>query len=227
MGTDVIPSTFNPSFSFSESKSDSLSSFIKTCTQRASHVYTHVASEPSIPTEGIPRTLDIFSAPTPANEAFLAEMSTLVNYLDSTSASDRFAALELTGIPKLAASYGRSSEQYKLATETLHAAIEAALADTSVKLALITYAPSTKKRSSLLVAESKPSQQPATAFSSCFSSLFSCTDATNDCSGHGQCTNTTRAGQTCFVCDCTTTISEAGKVQNWVGEMCQRKDVSG
>ncbi|KAF8550851.1 hypothetical protein OG21DRAFT_1499527 [Imleria badia] len=227
---DVVPSTFKPSFSFSESQSESLSSFLQTCSRRASHVYTYVASEPSIPTQGIPRTLDIFSAPTPANEAFLAEISTLVNYLDSLPASDRFAALELTGIPKLVALYGRSSEQYTLATDTLRAAIAAALVDKSVRLALVTYPPSTQRRSPLLAdqsAKNTPSLGPVKGLSSCFSSFVSCTDATNDCSGHGQCTNTTRAGQECFVCACTTTVSEAGKLQNWAGEMCERRDVSG
>ena len=157
-------------------------------------------------------------------------MSTLINYLDSTPASDRFAALELSGISKLAASYGTSSEQYKLATETLQAAIEVALADKLVHFALVTYAPSTRRRSPSLAdqaVEATPSLLPITAPSSCFSSSLVCADATNDCSGHGQCTNTTRAGQECFVCACTTTISEAGKVQNWVGEMCERRDVSG
>ncbi|KAI9571753.1 hypothetical protein HD554DRAFT_2203303 [Boletus coccyginus] len=194
---DVVPSTLKQSFSFPESQSDSLSSFIKTCNRRASHVYTYVANEPAIPTQGIPRTLDIFSVPTPANEAFLAEMSTLVNYLDSIPASDGPA------------------EQYKLATDTLRASIDAVLADKSVHLALVT------RRSPLLA------DQPVKALSSCFSSLLACTGSTNDCSGHGQCTNTTRAGQECFVCACTTTISAAGKVQNWAGEMCERKDVSG
>lgn len=219
--TDVVPSTFQPSFSFSESNSESLSSFIKTCNQRAAHVYTYVAGEPSMPTQGTPRTLDIFSAPTPANEAFLSEMATLVNYLDATPPTDRFAALALTGITKLAAVYGTSSEQYNLATETLRATIEIALADTSMRLAVITYAP-TKKRSALLT-----EQSAVKALSSCFSSLISCADATNECSGHGQCTNATRAGQACFVCACTTTVSGAGKVQNWAGEMCERRDVSG
>lgn len=200
-------------------------------------MYTYIASEPSIPTQGIPRALDAFSAPSSSNEAFLAEMSTLVTYFDSLPASDRFAALELTGVPKLAESYGRSSEQYKLAVDALRASIDAALtADGgSVRLALITYAPSKQRRSASLTdqaVEVTPSlQSPAKSLSqlqsSCYSSILDCAEATGDCSSHGQCVNTTRAGQECFVCACTTTVSEAGKVQNWVGEMCQRKDVSG
>lgn len=221
--TDVVPSTFKSSFSLSEPRRESLSSFVKTCNQRASHVYTYVAGETSLPAEGIPRTLDIFSAPTPANEAFLAEITMLVNYLDAT-VPDRFAALELTSITKLAESYGKSSDQYELATETLRTAIEVALADSSVRLALITYAPNMKKRSPQVA---DPSPQPVKVPSSCFSSWLDCFDATNGCSGHGQCTNTTRAGQACFSCACQTTVSEAGKVQNWAGEMCERRDVSG
>ena len=111
-----------------------LSSFLRTCRPlRTSHAYTSDAGEPSISTQGTPRMLDIFSAPTPANETFLAEMSMLanLNYLDSILASDCFVALELTGIPKLAASYGRSSKQYKLTTDTLRASIDAVLADKS------------------------------------------------------------------------------------------------
>ncbi|KAI9571751.1 hypothetical protein HD554DRAFT_2312059 [Boletus coccyginus] len=181
---NVVPSTLKQSFSFLESQSDSLSSFIKTCNRRASHVYTYVASEPAIPTRGIPRTLDIFSIP----------------------ASNGFVALELTAIAKLAGSYGRSSEQYKLATDTLRASIDAVLAGSPC---------------------AKYPEKESSALSSCFSSLLACTGSTNDYSGHGQCTNTTRAGQECFVCVYTTTISAAGKIQNWAGEMCERKDVSG
>ncbi|KAF8134244.1 hypothetical protein EV363DRAFT_1322860 [Boletus edulis] len=195
---DIVPSAFQPSFSFSEPSSDALVFSLKTCHRRASHVYAHVAGEPVIPSHGIPRTLDMFSTPTPANEAFLAEISTL----------DHFAALEVTGISKLAASYGRSSEHYKFAADTLRATIEAILADKSVRLALVTYAPS--------AVEVTRSLQPVKALSSCFSSLFTCAEATNSCSGHGQCTNVTRAGQECFVCACATTA-----------EKCERRDVSG
>ncbi|KAG9309228.1 hypothetical protein JVU11DRAFT_10707 [Chiua virens] len=98
--SDIVPSSFKPSFSFLESQSDPLSLFLKTSSRRASHVYTYVAGEPSLPLEGIPRVLDIFSAPTSANEAFLAETSTLEKYLDAIPSSDRFAALELTGVPQ-------------------------------------------------------------------------------------------------------------------------------
>lgn len=218
---DIIPSTFKPSFTFSESNLDSLTSFIKTCNQRASHVYTYVVSEPSVPGEGIPRTLDIFSAPTPANEAFLAQMTTLVNYFDATPKFGRFAAFELTSVSELAVLYGRSSEQYKLATEALRAVVQVALADTSVYLSLMTYAPNMQKRSPLL------SEQPVKSLVSCFSSLLECTDAMNDCSGHGECTNATRAGPSCFVCACTTTVNEAGRAENWAGERCERRDISG
>ncbi|KAF8837699.1 hypothetical protein BDN67DRAFT_1004797 [Paxillus ammoniavirescens] len=229
---EVIPSTFKSSFSIAESKPDFLPSFVRTCNQRASHAYSYVLAEPSIPPQGVPRILDTFSSPIPANEAFLAEMSTIVNYLDSPQ-TDRFAGLELTAIPQLAASFGRSSEQYKLATGTLRAAIDAALVDKSIRLALVTYTPTTQKRSPQL-AEQSPlppkvaqSPRPMTQLSSCLTSELACTNATNGCSGHGACASTTRVGQECFVCACTTTISASGKLQNWAGEMCERKDVSG
>ncbi|KIJ61286.1 hypothetical protein HYDPIDRAFT_177054 [Hydnomerulius pinastri MD-312] len=231
---DIIPPTFEPSFSFVESQAEPLPSFVKTCNQRASHAYSYVLAEPSLSAQGVPRVLDIFSSPTPANEAFLAEMSTLVEYLES-SRSDRFAALQFTGIPQLAASYGRSSEHYQLATETLRAAIEAILADKSIHVALVTYAPSTQKRSPQAPQQSPlppnlkitQSPQPIRQLASCLGSASACANATNSCSGHGECVSSTRAGQECFVCACTTTTSDAGKVQNWAGDMCERKDVSG
>ncbi|KAF9236368.1 hypothetical protein BU15DRAFT_77081 [Melanogaster broomeanus] len=230
---DVIPSTFEPSFSIPEARSKPLSSFLTTCNQRASHAYSYVLAKPSIPTQGISSILDIFSSPTPANEAFLAEMSTIFDYIDPPAQTHRFAAFELTGIPRLAVSTGRASEQYKIATETLRAAIDVVLADKSTRLALMSYTPTIQKRGPQL-AEQSPlppkiaqSLRPLPQLSSCHSSAVACANATNSCSDHGECISTTRAGQECFVCACTTTISETGKVQNWAGGMCDRKDVSG
>ncbi|KAH7889089.1 hypothetical protein F5I97DRAFT_787612 [Phlebopus sp. FC_14] len=230
---DIIPSAFQPSFSFPESQADSLSSLVETYNQRATHAYSYVYANPSVPTQGVPRILDIFSLPSPANKAFLAEMSTLANYLESPHA-DQFAALQLSGISKLASSYGRSSEQYRLATETLRTVIDAALADKSVRLALLTYNSSLRRRSPQLSEQSpfpvkiQQSPQPIRQLaSSCLGSAGACANATNNCSGHGECVSTARAQEECFVCACRTTLSDTGKVQNWAGEMCERRDVSG
>jgi len=36
-----------------------------------------------------------------------------------------------------------------------------------------------------------------------------------------------KAGKTCFVCACNQTTTQDGKTQTWVGEACERKDISG
>jgi len=36
-----------------------------------------------------------------------------------------------------------------------------------------------------------------------------------------------KVGMTCFVCACSTTKDSMGRTENWAGEACERKDVSG
>ena len=36
-----------------------------------------------------------------------------------------------------------------------------------------------------------------------------------------------KAGMTCFICACTATKDSMGRTENWAGEACERKDVSG
>jgi len=36
-----------------------------------------------------------------------------------------------------------------------------------------------------------------------------------------------KAGKTCFVCACNQTSTANGKIQTWVGDACERKDISG
>jgi len=36
-----------------------------------------------------------------------------------------------------------------------------------------------------------------------------------------------KAGKTCFVCACNQTTTPNGKTQTWVGDACERKDISG
>lgn len=67
-------------------------------------------------------------------------------------------------------------------------------------------------------------------FPSCFNSMESCRNATNDCSGHGSC-KASRSNKNCFQCKCgRTTIrtNEDGtkKTNLWAGGACQKKDIS-
>ena len=62
----------------------------------------------------------------------------------------------------------------------------------------------------------------------CFKTLASCTNATNACSGHGQCY---KSREECFKCRCgTTTVREyddgSKKTVVWGGGACEKKDIS-
>ena len=64
----------------------------------------------------------------------------------------------------------------------------------------------------------------------CYSSLESCTDATNNCSGHGECLRKYgpekgASGAECFACGCIASF-EKNKTTYWGGAACQKEDVS-
>ncbi|KAG0701277.1 hypothetical protein DFH29DRAFT_1000344 [Suillus ampliporus] len=233
---DIIPPSMSRSFSIAGAPTSSLTSLVSSYLHRATHVYSLVYSDLAIPSEGIPRILDIFSAPTPANEAFLAEISTLTKFFEPSSDihDDKFASLELTGLSQLATTYGRSSEQYQLAARTVRAVLEASTTDAKTRVAVLSYTPSPiidkrqpqPPQQSPLPAPHPPAGPPARRLASCLTSVDACSNATNACFGHGQCVSTISAGQECFVCACSDTISASGKTESWAGEMCQRKDIS-
>lgn len=68
----------------------------------------------------------------------------------------------------------------------------------------------------------------------CHASKSSCLEATNNCSGHGDCYKKSGSGEAtvndCYTCKCQETIikKEDGTVQKvqWGGSACQKKDVS-
>jgi hypothetical protein len=73
-----------------------------------------------------------------------------------------------------------------------------------------------------------PKLAPGTFLPTCFGSESSCTNATNNCSGHGSCSNK-YAG--CYACQCSRTIvrhNDDGttKTVQWGGTACEKKDVS-
>ncbi|KAG2355493.1 hypothetical protein BDR07DRAFT_1613634 [Suillus spraguei] len=217
---DIIPSFMSRSFSIAGAPTSSLTSFVSSYLQHAAHAYSLVYSDLAIPLEGIPRTLDIFSAPTPANEAFLAEISTLVKFFEPTA--------DIT----MTTTYGRSSDQYQLAAKTVRAVLEASIADAKTRVAVLSYTPSLTmdkrqaQQQSPLPASRPPAGPPIRTMSSCFTSAETCSNATNACFGHGQCVSNVNAEQECFVCACSDTMSDSGKMESWAGDMCQRKDIS-
>jgi hypothetical protein len=179
--------------------------------------------------------LDVFSSSGVA-ETLLMELSTLVTFLEtprSSSGAGKFGALELTGLRALAEAYGRASEQYEVAASTVRGTLESALAQTDMRVALVTFSPSASglKRDSQPPPQSPipaPSHAPAPIGSDkvCFTSAEACGNATSACSGHGQCVPGTRVGRQCYVCSCGAT-KEGLKTTQWAGATCERKDVSG
>ena len=233
---DVIPSSMKPSFSLYDGPSvSSLSSLISTYLHRARHTYTSIYSEPSYTSQGISSFLDIFSVSSPATETFISETSALSDFLDTDETStDKFGAFELNGLSHISETYGHSSEEYKLAARTIHAVLESVLSKPNIHLALLTFstsAPPSKRQGqppqSPLPPPSPFPQQPIGGVSTCFLSADVCVNSTNSCSGRGQCMQASKAGKTCFVCACNQTTTQDGKTQTWVGEACDRKDISG
>lgn len=229
-----------PSFSLSETPSlSSLSSLVSTYLHRARHAYTTIYSTLSKSAGGVPSFLDIFSTSSPETETFLSEMSSLSMFLDSDEqATDQFAAFELQGLTKIGNAYGRSSEQYQTAARAVRAMLESAKSKNNLNFALLTYSdsaqPLTRRQQqkaqppqSHFPAPSPIPQQPISGISTCFTSADVCANSTNSCSGRGECMQASKAGKTCFICACSQTSSQKGKTQTWVGDACERKDISG
>ncbi len=72
----------------------------------------------------------------------------------------------------------------------------------------------------------------------CYSSLDSCIDETNSCSGHGECYEKRAGKSVCFTCGCTAQNETflygnphhprtGHRITYWGGAACQKKDVSG
>jgi Domain of unknown function (DUF3844) len=192
-----------------------------------------VFSDASYPVDGIPRLLDIFTIPSAATKNFLSEMSTLLGFLEKFEEhSHKFGAFELKGLNEIAQAYGRSSEQYKMASEAMHAFVQSALMLDNMHIAFLTYSPSntlTKRQPQQmpLPSPTPAPQEPIGSISTCFLTEEICGNSTNTCSGRGQCVEASKAGRTCFVCLCSATQDGKGKTQNWAGEACERKDISG
>lgn len=240
IGLAILPTSLTPSFYLDAPPVESLESLTSTYLYRAAHVYEQIWSGESTPVHPSAQLLDLFSAPSPASDKFLGEFSTLSDFIESErkEGNAKFAALELAGLRVLADEYGRYSEQYTLATAAVRAAVESALAQPELQLVLLTFdstegSMSVKRQAvaqppsqSPLPIPSRPSE-PIDSQARCFTSADACTNATDTCSGHGQCVAGKRAGQTCYVCACGATKDTKGRTLDWAGVKCERRDVSG
>lgn len=206
-------------------------------------MYTTVSSVESssiINSHKAARLLDIFSAPTEANQAFLTSASALVDYLDNLSShsegvTENFGAFELTGLKALGEQYGVGSESYQTALSLLRSILESALARPGLHVALVTYPSSSENVPFYKRQEDQPQSplpiphpaEPIGSVSTCFQTAEVCGNQTDSCSGHGECVSATKAGRTCFVCACAASTNDQGSKEEWAGEACERKDVSG
>lgn len=216
-------------------------SLISTYLSRAQHTYSSVysaeaSSSPSAPA----RLLDLFGVlpETPASTQFISELQSLSSFLDSTPSSDSsFAAVEMAGLTKLRLALGTTSEEYKLASEATKSVIASALSQPDkINLALLTFSPhqvlrrQPQQSQTPLPPYHPTPQEPISSISTCFATADACTNGTSTCSGRGECVQASKAGRTCFVCACGTTKTGEGnnvKTEIWVGEKCERKDISG
>ncbi|KAE9403141.1 hypothetical protein BT96DRAFT_917754 [Gymnopus androsaceus JB14] len=202
----VLPPSLFPSFTVSTpsyTHIQSLSSVLSTYLHRARHTYSAIYES----------DMSRWTA---------AELQSLQTFLNSADDS-AFATLDLTILIALREQYGSDSLEYERAAEST----PCHLTYSSV--------PTLSKRQSTpsqvpLPPSHAPPQEPIGSISTCFTSVESCSNGTSSCSGRGQCVQASKSGRTCFVCTCSATKTGEGnkvKTETWVGESCERKDVSG
>ncbi|KAJ3767569.1 hypothetical protein FB446DRAFT_321663 [Lentinula raphanica] len=216
----TLPYDFPPSFQLfvpTHTHVSSLSSVIRTYIHRARHAFPFTyEADMSIWDPSELRSL----------RAFFTEAE-----------QSAFAALDLTSLADLRKEYGAESFEYERAVEATRTFIKDALAlEDQLQLAILAYS-STPSRAQRRAAPSQvplpghaPPQVPIGSISTCFTSADTCNNATSSCSGRGQCVEASKTGRTCFVCTCSATKTGEGnkvKTEVWVGESCERKDVSG
>ncbi|KAF8590191.1 hypothetical protein K439DRAFT_1657487 [Ramaria rubella] len=236
---DVIPPSLKPSFALSSS---SPSSFLDLYTYFARKTYDSVTDSSSTSSSQPPRLLDIFSASTTSQSAaasrFITSLSKLVSFVedsDRTSDAARFGAFQIEGLEAIAQEVGRESELYQTATATLKATILSAMSQDLNFVVLHPVHPGLHSRQSPELqppqtpfpAPQIPPSSPVFSTSTCFTSFSACQNATASCSSRGQCVGATRAGRTCFVCECgKAPLQEGGRNVSWAGGMCQKQDIS-
>ena len=232
---DSIPPSLKASYFLDAipSANPDLSLVVESYTQKAEHVYGTVITEAPHAAATLPRLIDVFGAhPSSATDKFLSEMTQAV-YVIETDETNVFGALSLKGLDELRTEYGRGSEVYQLATESTRALLESAMAKDKLALALLTFPLSNNLRrqqqppqSPLPPGSSPAPQLPIGGVSTCFTSEDACGNATSSCSGHGTCVQAQKAGRACFVCACSASRDDTGRLEEWAGEACERRDIS-
>jgi len=218
-----LPPSVYPSFNLVSPPSvpiSSLSSVVSTYLHRARHTYT------SVYTEGLSWQLE--------------DVDSLSAFFDSAE-SPAFAAAEIKKLSDLRRTYGPTSEQYSHTADKIRAFLKRAYDENEeLHVALLTFPasshshvrrePGPQESQTPLPPNHPPPQEPISSISTCFTSAEACTNGTSSCSGRGQCIEATKSGRTCFICTCGVTRTGEGskvKTDRWVGQSCERKDVSG
>jgi len=184
----------------------------------------------------------------------VAEMKELDQFIESLSTArwdgydsappPPFAGLRYQGLKDIEAAHGRSSKEYKSASEMFKNAIEAAVlafkAHHSPTTKVITIIvppnqPHHKRTDSIhlfstqaqTLSKRAPSPTPIVPINQlCFKNQGSCMNETGNCSSHGMCYDGSQAGEMgCWVCGCNATVSN-GKTTFWSGSSCQKEDLS-
>ena len=220
---------------------DSLTPLLRSYLHRATQLYDNVVTTSSYAPPHAPQLLDMFSAPTEANQEFLTSAAALVEFLDRQASHSSeptgyqtFGAFEVSGLKELARQYGANSEVYKSAVTIIQTIFRSALSREDLHVAVLTFAPETYPRMKRQDEDEPqspfpiPTAHPAEPIGpTCFQTVDACSNATDSCSGHGECVRAAKAGRTCFVCACSATVDDDGRKEDWAGVACERKDVSG
>lgn len=163
------------------------------------------------------------------------DIQSLVSFFDSAE-GPAFASIDLSTLHDIGQTYGWSSDEYIQVTDKLRSYLEQIFYDDSFNLAILTLpppsAPSLLKRQTPQQSQTPfpLPQQPIGSISACFTTLDICNNSTSSCLGRGTCVQASKAGRTCFVCSCgVTKTGEGNKVKTvtWVGQSCERMDISG
>ncbi|KAJ7502379.1 hypothetical protein B0H11DRAFT_1712528 [Mycena galericulata] len=218
-----VPSSLHHSFELPTPPSapiTSLYSVISTYLHRAQHSYTSIYSaDPSSQSR---------------KAWYTAELDSIMSFFDNAHGSS-FAAAELSGLANMRNTYGVDSEEYKTSLAATRKMLQYAVGH-DIHIAMLTFSPSAHtetKRAAPQPSQAPfprpPPQSPIGSISTCHTTLDACNNATSSCSGRGECSGATKSGRTCFVCSCGTTSTGSGnqvKTETWVGESCERKDIS-
>ncbi|PFH49741.1 hypothetical protein AMATHDRAFT_146891 [Amanita thiersii Skay4041] len=211
----ILPIELKRSFSISAPPTNTLDSVLYTYLTRARQSYSSIYGS---------------SGPTWQHED-LGTLSSFLKYEESG-----FAAIELQDLMTIRLEYGSTSNEYQTTARLIRAFLQDMLSHASQpRLAILIFDTDNKRivprqDQTPLPPNQPPPQQPISSVSTCHTSEDVCKNATNSCSGRGQCAEATKSGRTCFVCTCRVTKTGEGtktKTEIWVGESCERRDISG